>query len=624
MTQGKPPSQPRDMKLIVEKDVKIPMRDGAMLYADVFRPDGGAERFPAIMNIGPYQKDKLWIPPDDLEEKANPYLNWETANPLWWCPRGYALRARRCARLGQVAGQIGAELVPGRRRLLRCDRVDREAGLVLRQRRHARHLVSRELAVARRQPAAAVAESDHAVGRPRRPVSRPGVSRRHFRDGLHSHLVATNMAHHLLGRPRSYNPDAFNNNMLWNCAATTSIPSSGACAARDWDKITVPLYSVGNWGGFATASARQHRGLHARGVEAQEAAHPHRHALPSVPFGGRPHRPAALVRSLAERHDTGIMDEPPVKLKIRTGGGIEGPTRSASRTSGRSRARNGRRCISSSTANSRTRMASPKASCCLRRCRLRARPPTLRAPRRTQAPRLQPPRSTQGSIGRTGISFDRADDGGHRSHRPDRARPVGVEHVGRHGHLRDDPQHRTRRQGRVGSRPAGRRRGSGHQRLAARSHRKLDPENSLPYRPYHAHDERQWLAAGRDRRMPRRDLADVAWCSRKATACGSTSSRATASAPRSTALSRRLQHRRAEHDPRRRQASPICCCRSFPRNDRQRWCVGALENNASASLKECRSEYASCGSIFGWHDHAVMMAAGARPNPDEIVGLRCR
>jgi hypothetical protein len=83
-------SQPRDLELIVEKDVRIPMRDGAILYADVFRPDGGEERFPAIMNISVYQKDKLWVPPADLEEGPNPYMNWETANPLWWCPRGYA------------------------------------------------------------------------------------------------------------------------------------------------------------------------------------------------------------------------------------------------------------------------------------------------------------------------------------------------------------------------------------------------------------------------------------------------------------------------------------------------------------------------------------------------------
>ena len=28
------------------------------------------------------------------------------------------------------------------------------------------------------------------------------------------------------------------------------------------------------------------------------------------------------------------------------------------------------------------------------------------------------------------------------------------------------------------------------------SHRKLDPEKTLPYRPYHAHNERQWLSPG--------------------------------------------------------------------------------------------------------------------------------
>ncbi|MPZ45697.1 MAG: hypothetical protein GEV05_20360 [Betaproteobacteria bacterium] len=73
-------SQPRDVELIVEKDVKVPMRDGAVLYADVLRPGVGSERVPAIMNIGPYQKDRLWIPPEDLEEEANPYLAWETGS----------------------------------------------------------------------------------------------------------------------------------------------------------------------------------------------------------------------------------------------------------------------------------------------------------------------------------------------------------------------------------------------------------------------------------------------------------------------------------------------------------------------------------------------------------------
>ena len=82
-------SQPRDLKLIVEKDIRIPLRDGTILFADLFRPETD-EKVPVILNTSVYQKDKLWIPPADLGEEANPHMNWETVNPLWWCPRGYA------------------------------------------------------------------------------------------------------------------------------------------------------------------------------------------------------------------------------------------------------------------------------------------------------------------------------------------------------------------------------------------------------------------------------------------------------------------------------------------------------------------------------------------------------
>src|SRR4029077_5872605 len=68
-------SQPRDWKLIVEKDAQIPLRDGTLLSADVFRPDT-TEKVPVIINVSVYQKDKLWVPPEDLGEKANPHMNW--------------------------------------------------------------------------------------------------------------------------------------------------------------------------------------------------------------------------------------------------------------------------------------------------------------------------------------------------------------------------------------------------------------------------------------------------------------------------------------------------------------------------------------------------------------------
>ena len=65
---------------ILEKNVDVLMRDNAILKADVFRPkeDG---KYPAILNLGPYQKDKLWVTPPTLEEKGNPFMNWETVNP---------------------------------------------------------------------------------------------------------------------------------------------------------------------------------------------------------------------------------------------------------------------------------------------------------------------------------------------------------------------------------------------------------------------------------------------------------------------------------------------------------------------------------------------------------------
>src|SRR3981189_2531167 len=94
-------------ELLVDRDVDVPMRDGARLKADVIRPDDGG-KFPAILNLGPYQKDKVWVPPDSLEEKPNPLMNWETVNPEWWVPKGYA-----CVRVdGRGSGKSPGQCAP--------------------------------------------------------------------------------------------------------------------------------------------------------------------------------------------------------------------------------------------------------------------------------------------------------------------------------------------------------------------------------------------------------------------------------------------------------------------------------------------------------------------------------
>jgi len=80
--------------IVFEKDVAILMRDGAVLRANVYRPNT-SERFPVIMTVGPYGKDLHF---EDFDKRAyaqiaehGRYLNWETPNPDWWVPRGYVV-----------------------------------------------------------------------------------------------------------------------------------------------------------------------------------------------------------------------------------------------------------------------------------------------------------------------------------------------------------------------------------------------------------------------------------------------------------------------------------------------------------------------------------------------------
>src|SRR6266480_8080338 len=76
-------SEPK-YKMKIEKDVDVPMRDGAKLKADIFRPDDGGH-FPVLINMGIYQKDKLWIPP--AEDRKSTRLNsshMSTSYAVFW------------------------------------------------------------------------------------------------------------------------------------------------------------------------------------------------------------------------------------------------------------------------------------------------------------------------------------------------------------------------------------------------------------------------------------------------------------------------------------------------------------------------------------------------------------
>ena len=87
----------------IDWDAPIAMDDGVVLRADVFRPiaDG---RYPVILSYGPYAKGlafqegykSAWLRltkafPDFAEGSSNKYQNWELVDPEKWVPDGYAI-----------------------------------------------------------------------------------------------------------------------------------------------------------------------------------------------------------------------------------------------------------------------------------------------------------------------------------------------------------------------------------------------------------------------------------------------------------------------------------------------------------------------------------------------------
>src|SRR3984885_6896887 len=89
--------------MIVERDLPVPMDDGQVLRADVYRPDAD-DPVPVIMTHGPYGKGVRyqehykpmweWLigkHPGLLPGSTRSYLTWETVDPEVWVPWGYAV-----------------------------------------------------------------------------------------------------------------------------------------------------------------------------------------------------------------------------------------------------------------------------------------------------------------------------------------------------------------------------------------------------------------------------------------------------------------------------------------------------------------------------------------------------
>ena len=109
-TPARPPSMPVEDAMLSEIDVEVVVRDGEVLRGNVFRPRGIAEPVPVILTVGPYGKD---IPFEHFNKRAyeliedrGPLVNWETPTPDWWVPHGYAVVRVDQRGTGRSSGQM--------------------------------------------------------------------------------------------------------------------------------------------------------------------------------------------------------------------------------------------------------------------------------------------------------------------------------------------------------------------------------------------------------------------------------------------------------------------------------------------------------------------------------------
>src|SRR4029077_4135160 len=112
-----PPTAP----MTLERDAEIPMRDGAPLRANIYRPDGPG-RFPVLMTFGPYGKDvplrefmqEAWdrlnaTYPEILAASSCKHLVFERPDPEVWVPHGYVVIAVDSRGAGKSPGRLDPE-----------------------------------------------------------------------------------------------------------------------------------------------------------------------------------------------------------------------------------------------------------------------------------------------------------------------------------------------------------------------------------------------------------------------------------------------------------------------------------------------------------------------------------
>ncbi|MED5536009.1 MAG: CocE/NonD family hydrolase [Pseudomonadota bacterium] len=307
-------SQP-EYGMIFEHDVPIPVRDGTVLRADVYRPDAEGEQFPVLMSLSAYQKALDRILPHEA-----PFTHVERPEPEWWTARGYILVFVDTRGTGTSPGQ--SDLWSMQEATDYYDAIEWSAeqewsngktGLV-----GVSYYAITQWNVASLQPPSltTILPWEGWADTYRDSVFHGGV----FNQGFYGRWWLDVRGKQLLENTRAHNSAALSEDLIYNYMAhhLDSDWWDTVKARAQFDTITVPLYSSGNWGGWnhhlrgnidgfvRSASTNKKLQLHIGG-----------HTDAFYSDEGK----TELLRWYdywLKDVDTGIMDEPPINLCIRS------------------------------------------------------------------------------------------------------------------------------------------------------------------------------------------------------------------------------------------------------------------------------------------------------------------
>ncbi len=267
-------------------DVPIRMDDGLVLRADVFLPIAPGH-YPAIMSYGPYGKGLAFQEkystawdimveryPDVAAGSTNKYQNWEVVDPEKWVPDGYACVRVDSRGAGRSPGYMELHSPREIRDFYECiewaaaqDWSNGKVGLA-----GISYYATNQWRVAALHPPhlAAICIWEGYADRYRNSTHHGGIlctmtgntfnmQMKTVQHGLGQRGARSRVTGELVSGPETLSDEELAKNRFNLMGDVTSHPLDNSYhreRSAEWDKITIPMLSCGNWGG---------QGLHLRG-----------------------------------------------------------------------------------------------------------------------------------------------------------------------------------------------------------------------------------------------------------------------------------------------------------------------------------------------------------------------